>query len=357
MGPVGDGGGSVVISTLALKSLWKPLSFILYRWDLGRVYWILVLVPSYHEFPRNASVSEILNIYFCSSENLSQDLVSWPQLRAFLLACDLLYLFSLAPCRRACVHAQSLQLCLTLCNSIDCSPPSSSVHGILQARILEWVDMPSSRRSFQPRNWTHVSCVSITAGRFFTSKPPGKPFHCPLFHPNLLYGMFQEGSLTELWSAAPASDTASVVSHLPGSDSSWCNNSIWAGFLEITRTPQPDLSILKTRGPWTPAGTCSSNLIRKVLGKSSLLNLYKESHGTCQCSVLPDTCILLSGLMAENNRCVFWFHLVKLFWEAEQVPDCLSMGQESMPDGKEGWAYEFWESQVNKRVQARDNVL
>ena len=118
MGPVGDGGGSVVISTLALKSLWKPLSFILYRWDLGRVYWILVLVPSYHEFPRNASVSEILNIYFCSSENLSQDLVSWPQLRAFLLACDLLYLFSLAPCRRACVHAQSLQLCLTLCNRL-----------------------------------------------------------------------------------------------------------------------------------------------------------------------------------------------------------------------------------------------
>ena len=138
MGPVGDGGGSVVISTLALKSLWKPRSFILCRWDLGRVYWILVLVPSYYEFPRNASVSEILNIYFCSSENWSQDLVSWPQLWAFLLACDLLYFFSLAPCMRACVHAQSRP---TLCNSIDCSPQSSSIHGILQARILGWVAM------------------------------------------------------------------------------------------------------------------------------------------------------------------------------------------------------------------------
>ena len=38
-----------------------------------------------------------------------------------------------------CVHAQSLQLCPSLCNPMDCSPPGSSVHAILQARILEWV--------------------------------------------------------------------------------------------------------------------------------------------------------------------------------------------------------------------------
>ena len=43
------------------------------------------------------------------------------------------------------MHAKSLQLCLTLCDPMDCSPPGSSVHGILQARILEWVAMPSSR--------------------------------------------------------------------------------------------------------------------------------------------------------------------------------------------------------------------
>ena len=43
--------------------------------------------------------------------------------------------------------AQLLQLCLTLCKSMDCSPPGSSVHGILQARILEWVAIPSSRGS------------------------------------------------------------------------------------------------------------------------------------------------------------------------------------------------------------------
>ena len=50
-----------------------------------------------------------------------------------------------------------LQLCLTLCDPMDCSPPGSSVHGILQARILEWVAMPSSRGSSQPRDQTCVS--------------------------------------------------------------------------------------------------------------------------------------------------------------------------------------------------------
>ena len=53
----------------------------------------------------------------------------------------------------------------TLCDPMDCCPPGSSVHGILQARILEWVAISSSRGSPRPRDRTHVSC---TAGRFFT---------------------------------------------------------------------------------------------------------------------------------------------------------------------------------------------
>ena len=59
-----------------------------------------------------------------------------------------------------CMRAKSLQSCPSLCDPMDCSPPGSSVHGILQARILEWVAMPSSRGSFQPRDQTQVSCVS-----------------------------------------------------------------------------------------------------------------------------------------------------------------------------------------------------
>ena len=55
--------------------------------------------------------------------------------------------------------------CLTLCHPIDCSPPGSSVHGIFQARILEWVAIPFSRGSCQPRDRTWVSQI---AGGFFT---------------------------------------------------------------------------------------------------------------------------------------------------------------------------------------------
>ena len=54
---------------------------------------------------------------------------------------------------------------LTLCNLMDCTLPGSSVHGILQARILEWVAISFSRGFSQPRYWTWVSCI---AGRFFT---------------------------------------------------------------------------------------------------------------------------------------------------------------------------------------------
>ena len=57
------------------------------------------------------------------------------------------------------------QLCLTLWDPMDCSPPGSSVHGILQARTLEWVAMPSSRGSSRPRDRTWIFCI---AGRFFT---------------------------------------------------------------------------------------------------------------------------------------------------------------------------------------------
>ena len=61
-----------------------------------------------------------------------------------------------------CMHAKSLQLCLTLCNPLDNNPPGSSVHVILQAKILEWVAMPSSRGSSQPKDWACISYVSCT---------------------------------------------------------------------------------------------------------------------------------------------------------------------------------------------------
>ena len=70
-----------------------------------------------------------------------------------------------------------VQLCLTLCDPKDCSLPVSSVLGILQARILEWVVMPSSRRSSSPRDGTQDACVSCTVGGFFTAEPWGSLFY------------------------------------------------------------------------------------------------------------------------------------------------------------------------------------
>ena len=76
------------------------------------------------------------------------------------------------------MHAKSLQLCLTLCNPMGCSLPGSSVQGILQARILEWVAMPSSRESFsdpgiEPRP---LRSPALT-GMFFTTSATWKAQH------------------------------------------------------------------------------------------------------------------------------------------------------------------------------------
>ena len=98
--------------------------------------------------------------------------------------------------------AQSLQLCPTLCDLMDCSPPQASLPmQILQARTLEWIAMPSSRGSSQPRHRALVCCI---AGRFFMPEPPGKSLFIyynavqtaleegTLIHPQLLAGLMFE---------------------------------------------------------------------------------------------------------------------------------------------------------------------
>ena len=70
------------------------------------------------------------------------------------------------------------QLCLTLCNPVDCSPPGSPVHGILQGRIPEWVAIPFPRGSSQSRDWTFGFCI---VGRFFTIWVTGKAQNGTLF--------------------------------------------------------------------------------------------------------------------------------------------------------------------------------
>ena len=64
--------------------------------------------------------------------------------------------------------AKLLQSCLTLCDPVDCCPPGFSAHGILQARILEWIAVSSSRGSSWPRDWTRVSYVSCIDRQFLS---------------------------------------------------------------------------------------------------------------------------------------------------------------------------------------------
>ena len=76
-------------------------------------------------------------------------------------------------------HAKSLQSCLTLCHPMNCSPPGSSVQGILQARILEQVAVLSSRESFQSRDQTRVSlCLLYWQAGSLSLVPLGKPPKC-----------------------------------------------------------------------------------------------------------------------------------------------------------------------------------
>ena len=88
---------------------------------------------------------------------------------------------------KAAAAAKSLQSCLTLCDPMDNSPPGSSVHGILQARILEWVAVPSSRGSSQPRDWTRSPTLQADS---LSSEPPGKPKNTGIGSLSLLQGIF-----------------------------------------------------------------------------------------------------------------------------------------------------------------------
>ena len=70
-------------------------------------------------------------------------------------------------CVCVCMSTKLFHLCPTLCNPMDYSLPSSSVHGIFQARILEWIAMPSSRRSSQSRD--RILMSTALAAWFFTT--------------------------------------------------------------------------------------------------------------------------------------------------------------------------------------------
>ena len=85
---------------------------------------------------------------------------------------------SVCVCVCVCVCVLVAQSCLTLCNPIDCSSPGSSVHGILQARILEWVAFPFSRGSSQPRDQSWGSSQPRDQSWVSSGLCRGDSLHC-----------------------------------------------------------------------------------------------------------------------------------------------------------------------------------
>ena len=96
------------------------------------------------------------------------------------------------------IHVLATQLCLTLCKPMEYSLPRSSVHGILQARILEWVAISSSREFSRPRDRTQAPASPVLAGGFFTTAPPEKSQHgCTSY--KYINIQIMEGVLIFLW--------------------------------------------------------------------------------------------------------------------------------------------------------------
>ena len=88
------------------------------------------------------------------------------------------------------------QPCLTLCNPMDCSPPGSSVHGIFQARLLEWVTISSSRVSSQPRDQTWVSCIELNMPANFENSAVATGLEKVSFHANPKVAMSKNVQIT-----------------------------------------------------------------------------------------------------------------------------------------------------------------
>ena len=106
-------------------------------------------------------------------ESVTKEWCSFPE-SAFTnkcCRCEMMWV-GVCVCVCVCVPTQSY---LILWDPMNCSPPGSSVQGISQTRILEWVAISSSTWSSRPRDWSHISCI---AGIFFTTEPQGKP-HIP----------------------------------------------------------------------------------------------------------------------------------------------------------------------------------
>ena len=91
--------------------------------------------------------------------------IQWWKMADLIFQAKPAWILSLCSVTYYLCRSEVTQLCPSLCNPLDCNLPGSSVHGVFQAGVQEWVAISFSRGSFQSRDWTWVSCI---AGRLFT---------------------------------------------------------------------------------------------------------------------------------------------------------------------------------------------
>ena len=131
-----------------------------FPWTFGFLEWRNVILKKFGNKCSNCDTLHPIISKWCMRYH--QLFLIWP-LHTFSSATFLEATLFSHTCMRLCVwarmHAQS---CPTLCDPMDCSRPGSSVHGISQARILEWVTISFSRGSSWPRDWTHASCTGMS---------------------------------------------------------------------------------------------------------------------------------------------------------------------------------------------------
>ena len=131
----------------------------------------------------NVTMSEVLDSAFWEKQS-----VPWP--RAM---------------RKAVLVAQS---CPTLCDLMGCSPPGSSVHGILQARILEWVAISFCRGSSWPRDWTKDSCIACRVLTLWATREALEQWRPPFKYSKIP----QASRKTEFWvNTAPGASETEVI--------------------------------------------------------------------------------------------------------------------------------------------------